>query len=62
MVVESPLEVKEEGKHTILLGNNASATTKDDLIMGTGPQYDVKTDQELEEELPLPPPPKMSSG
>jgi hypothetical protein len=61
VVVESPLEVKEEGKHTILLGNNASATTKDDLIMGTGPQYDVKTDQELEEELPLPPPPRMSS-
>jgi hypothetical protein len=61
VVVESPLEVKEEIKHTILLGNNTSATTKDDLIMGTGPQYDVKTDQELEEELPLPPPPKMSS-
>ncbi len=59
VVVESPVEVKEEIKHTILLGNNTSATTKDDLIMGSIPQYDIKTDQELEEELPLPPPPRM---
>ena len=59
VVVESPIEVKDEIKHTILLGNNTSSTTKDDLIMGSVPQYDIKTDQELEEELPLPPPPRM---
>lgn len=61
VVVESPVEVKEEIKHTILLGNNVSATTKEDLIMGSLPQYDVKTNLELEEELPLPPPPRISS-
>ena len=61
-VVESPVEVSGDVKHTILLGSNTSAATKDDLIMGDGPQYDIKSDQELEEELPLPPPPRMSSN
>jgi hypothetical protein len=59
-VIESPIEVKEEVKHTILLGSNTSAVSKEELIMGT-PQYDIRTDQELEGELPLPPPPRIDS-
>jgi hypothetical protein len=62
VVVNSPIEVKEEVKHTILLGSNVSSSTKDDLIMGSVPQYDIKTDQELESELPLPPPPRITSN
>ena len=54
-----PMNIETEVKHTILLGGPAESA-KEEMILGATPNLGAKLNQKLDEELPMPPPPRLT--